>query len=618
MKTKTQSGPESSNSKSRRDSESKSSPLLRQFLRFAISSIVYYRIGIDDNSDSGVAADQELSRYRGCGSASSNTDVSEVPQQKSPTTKSKAKAFIDKDYCGIKEMKFMDAVGDDGTILDPNVFTISLWMEKGVLSSLDQLRSFKFCTLTTKLCTDDVLSTSLETFHFQFVVHASQDNSSAIPSSSRSGLRRKSIMEQLKTALEDVQVFAMRYGFRDAENRDASGDNSACTTTTPAFTTISSMNIVLEFDSKNENDMKKNGDGVKPQPELFTNRSIHNPMKMFQQHSENDQTNAIVEIDCEEDENFEIGGDGDENSPRCFPQGLGQKSQSQESLDHDSLSEGRQEIARIYLPSFDFVISRDECVVLSDADNYANGDDHKDSLNRLFPQHFTQIQRQKEKHQLQSPVLTKKQDRIVNSPGGTGHNWSRGKKRNRNKRSNTPPLTPMRTFPGKERQSLSEQKSILGSIQRKLNVTSAQNESSVFGQHTPTTSSRRERNYQQDLGSGNTKSVRKSISPHRSPLYITPKGVKHGKDSPRSGSPSEAPTYVVPLSGKRMSASSPFYVSTPMDALNKKSKQTPRSGSLSEAPTYVVPFSSSKTSTGGGVSPLSNVDSTSPRAKKLK
>jgi hypothetical protein len=113
--------------------ESKSFSILRQFLRFAISSIVYHRIaaggggqrerdrtcsgtGGNDNESSDLFRNERVQ-------TEIEKEIAKVPSPAKNNTipsPSLSPAFVDKDYCGIKGLKFMDAVAHDGTVVDSN------------------------------------------------------------------------------------------------------------------------------------------------------------------------------------------------------------------------------------------------------------------------------------------------------------------------------------------------------------------------------------------------------------------------------------------------------------------------------------------------------------------
>lgn len=423
------------------------------------------------------------------------------------------------------------------------VYAISQWIEKGVLPSLHQLHSFKFCILTTRSTKTTSTSTArnphngskdvLETFHFQFIrVPAINTDSKSTRTGTGTGSSRNSVMEQLKSALEDIRQSAETYGSTGkAMKINDCGEHSStrmCTGINNTCAAVSSMNIVLEFQTENDGNDENDDHDLTPapvQPELFARSTTKNPMQLFQQHEENDQDNAIIEIDDDEhDHESEIGDS--HGHAHGFSQCLGQNSQSQDSLNQCLDGVGRREIARVMLPNFHFVISR-ECMVHV-VDDFEGG---KEELSRLFPNHHRQYEAVI--HQNQTQIAKDRSPPIAKRKIGTE---SARKKRQRS----TPPLTPMRIHNNQDRGSSSQKKSSLSSIKRNLDLSAQKDQ-----HHTPMYEGCTKRT----LGADGRY---QSTSPVRSPLFITPKGAK-GKHSPRSGSLSEAPTYVVPLSSGRKS-----------------------------------------------------------------
>jgi len=93
---------------------SRSSSILRHFLRFAISSIAFQRLvpvpcTSDSTNRSIIAAAAAETEDRGNNHA--------VDREGRCSMKRFTDSFTEKDYCGIKELKFMDAVSSDGAVI---------------------------------------------------------------------------------------------------------------------------------------------------------------------------------------------------------------------------------------------------------------------------------------------------------------------------------------------------------------------------------------------------------------------------------------------------------------------------------------------------------------------
>ena len=112
--------------------------ILRQFLRFAVSSIVYHRMNSQvqlqshvgntvTNGGSGSGADSGEEDKNGLCHDVSAPALGSIPTPSPPSLSPSSPAFVDRDYCGSsgsdkrgQSYKFMDPVARDGTILDPN------------------------------------------------------------------------------------------------------------------------------------------------------------------------------------------------------------------------------------------------------------------------------------------------------------------------------------------------------------------------------------------------------------------------------------------------------------------------------------------------------------------
>ena len=97
---------------------SKSSSILRHFLRFAISSIAYQRLAPVPCSDITTAASDGTNRSTIAAAETEDRGNNlAVDQEGRCSMKRFTDSFTEKDYCGIKELKFMDAVSDDGAVI---------------------------------------------------------------------------------------------------------------------------------------------------------------------------------------------------------------------------------------------------------------------------------------------------------------------------------------------------------------------------------------------------------------------------------------------------------------------------------------------------------------------
>ena len=122
----------------------KSNSALRHFLRFAISSIAFQRLAPPPPPAPSPHHQQQQSDASSIENDHPNHDSNET-HSKTPTPISTPNpistnfidSFIDKEYCGIKGLKFMDAVSDDGAV----IYTPG---ESGVSSPFS---SFRFSSL---------------------------------------------------------------------------------------------------------------------------------------------------------------------------------------------------------------------------------------------------------------------------------------------------------------------------------------------------------------------------------------------------------------------------------------------------------------------------------------
>ena len=94
---------------------SKSSSILRNFLRFAISSIAFQRLAPVPCSDITTAGTNRSTTAAAETEDGGNNQT--VDQEGRCSMKRFTDSFTEKDYCGIKELKFMDAVSDDGAVV---------------------------------------------------------------------------------------------------------------------------------------------------------------------------------------------------------------------------------------------------------------------------------------------------------------------------------------------------------------------------------------------------------------------------------------------------------------------------------------------------------------------
>ena len=588
--------------------QTKSISILRHFLRFALSSIVHHRIGGPSNVNAS--------------SSSQSLTLSSLPL---PPVSSTAKAcFTEKDYCGIKGLKFMDAVSDDGTIINMDgksvslrsspslsmliqyaililihnvvfvclsvigiVYRISQWLEKGIFPALNQLHSFKFCILTTKTIATSQSSSSpssmsssttmsaatakriLETFHFQFLPHKNQEtspsstSSNSNSSSAEEGLKRKSLMGQLRFALEEIGKYAEHGKGGDADTGTGS--------------TSVSMNVILEFWNErgiNSNTGVNAGAGVgssdadadnssgRIQPEFFTKSNDCNPLQELQQQQQQpddgSEDNAIREFDNDDAHDHGLkkdsqelgddGGDGGGDDGDRRQQHLGQSSQSQDP-DQD---QGRREIARVSLPWHEVVVSREYLLVDQDESS-----SHGEELGRLFP----------------ACNGIRPHAKVTATADGGGHQRNENSARERNetiqsdqkakesssarkRERDTPPLTPMRMIHPNHNKGVivpSKRKSRYGSS-ISSGVDSSLHHDDDDQDHSPTKKlSFQERTPVNSRRGG--RDFERTQSPMRSPLFVTPKnGSGKRRRSPASGSQSEAPTLIVPFSSGRKSS----------------------------------------------------------------
>ena len=98
---------------------SKSLSILRQCLRYSISTIVYHRhrtadsVNVNANANTNACAGANVDV-----SVETSTNTNVDPD--SDAASQKMSPFTEKDYCGIKGLKYMDAVANDGTVIDEN------------------------------------------------------------------------------------------------------------------------------------------------------------------------------------------------------------------------------------------------------------------------------------------------------------------------------------------------------------------------------------------------------------------------------------------------------------------------------------------------------------------
>jgi len=122
----------------------KSNSTLRHFLRFAISSIAFQRLAPPPPSPPSPRHQQQQSDASSIENDHPNHDPNETHSTTPTSTPTPdpiatnfTDSFIDKEYCGIKGLKFMDAVSDDGAV----IYTPG---ESGVSSPFS---SFRFSSL---------------------------------------------------------------------------------------------------------------------------------------------------------------------------------------------------------------------------------------------------------------------------------------------------------------------------------------------------------------------------------------------------------------------------------------------------------------------------------------
>ena len=100
---------------------SKSLSILRQCLRYSISTIVYHRHRTTDSVNVNANANANTNACAGANvdvSVETSTNTNVDPD--SDAASQKMSPFTEKDYCGIKGLKYMDAVANDGTVIDEN------------------------------------------------------------------------------------------------------------------------------------------------------------------------------------------------------------------------------------------------------------------------------------------------------------------------------------------------------------------------------------------------------------------------------------------------------------------------------------------------------------------
>lgn len=199
--------------------------IIRTFLRYAASTIVYHKLSHKNKEES----KHQSKEVMGINDDSENSSLKNIECMSEDQLK---RCFINKTFCGLDNLKFMDAVDEYDSIKDDNVFKITKWLEVKVFPFLEKnvLQSVNLLVLSTPIYKSKQYGVaSLDIFKFQFqpLLSSKQSNDSTITTSTTSAMKTETTRQSMKRISQEIKTALSTLMDVLSQSKSESNDDSS-------------------------------------------------------------------------------------------------------------------------------------------------------------------------------------------------------------------------------------------------------------------------------------------------------------------------------------------------------------------------------------------------------